>query len=197
MQTILKDIAQITSGFSFRGALPVQEQGAIRVIQTKNITPELEITENSLLARVDSQSIGATLPVCKGDVLLATRSIGSGGFKATTCGELEGQVITSSSVCIIRLNTEKILPQYLAIYLNSSTGQEVLGHYATGAAVQLLLLRNIREIEIPIPPLEVQQSLIDLLQNTRTQKRLLERQKELLRFIDRHAMNTVIESNTL
>jgi len=197
MQSLLKDIAQVASGFSFRGALPIKERGSIRVVQAKNIDPEMEISEASPLTRVDAAGIGDTLHLREGDVLLATRSVGSGDFKANSCGELKGDVIASSSVCIIRLNDERVLPAYLAIYLNSAIGQEALSHYASGAAVQLLLLRNIREIEIPIPPLEVQRDLIDLLRNTRTQKRLLERQKELLRYIDRHVMNTVIESNTL
>jgi restriction endonuclease S subunit len=197
MQFLLKDIAQIASGFSFRGALPVKEQGTVRVIQAKNINPEIVIDETFPLSRIDSNSIGGTLRLRKGDVLLATRSVGSGDFKATSCGQLEDDVIASSSVCIIRLNDQRVLPEYLAIFLNSPTGQEMLSRYASGAAVQSLLLRNIREIEINVPPLEVQRGLIDLLQNTRTQKQLLERQKVLLRFIDRHAMNTVIESNTL
>ena len=193
----LGELGSQSFGFSFRGAISPREDGDLLVVQAKNIFADSEIDKLAQLARTDSSLVGNAMRLKKGDVLLTTRSVGRGGFKASVCGDVDQNTIASSSICIIRITDSGMLPQYLALYLNSAAGQVAISRSSFGSVVHALHLRHIRNLEIPIPELETQRHLMGLLQSTRLHEHLLERKKELFQAIDRYATNQIIESITL
>jgi len=195
---LLSELGSVNIGFSFRGAIPAHADGDLLVVQARNILPDSEIDKAATFTRTTSSLVGNKAQrLRKGDVLLTTRSIGPGGFRASVCGEIGENAVASSSICVIRLEDAAVLPQYLMLYLNSVPGQAALGRNSSGSMVHALLLRHIRELEVPIPNMTGQRNLVGLLQNTKAHKRLLERKKELLQAIGRYTTSQVIESNTL
>tara|TARA_B100001057_G_scaffold161284_1_gene161894 strand:+ start:3665 stop:6127 length:2463 start_codon:yes stop_codon:yes gene_type:complete len=68
------------------------------------------------------------------------------------------------SVCVLKPNKEYLNSEYLSYVLQSKICQEILIDNAHGVAQKGIYLKTIREIKIPLPPLEVQQEIVDKLE---------------------------------
>ena len=77
-----------------------------------------------------------------------------------------------------------ILPKYLSLYLSSLEGQKALSQIAIGASyLQSILVKNISELEIPIPPIHTQKSIVALHENLIEQERIRERKRKIQEII--------------
>ena len=66
------------------------------------------------------------------------------------------KIIASGNLIVLRLDTAKINPQYLEMYLNSSDGQTILNHIQTGAVIISINPSKLIEITISTLPLDKQ-----------------------------------------
>ena len=74
----------------------------------------------------------------------------------------------NQAVCLIRLNWDKILPTYLCFFLNSDYAFKQYASMVKDAARANLSLENIGSLEIGIPSLSVQQSIVDTLDSLKS-----------------------------
>jgi len=76
---------------------------------------------------------------------------------------------------IVRMRIQRgdCLPEYLAVYLNTSIGTALSNRGVTGGTRIALDYEVIRKIQIPIPPLDIQKKIVAELQRLRAQARLL------------------------
>lgn len=77
-------------------------------------------------------------------------------------------------VFLIRPETSIISPQYLVSFLYSSIGQILLKRFITGATVTGLTKESLRNILIPLPPLEVQNQITEHIFEVREKAKQLE-----------------------
>lgn len=77
-------------------------------------------------------------------------------------------------VFLIRPETSIISPQYLVSFLYSSIGQILLKRFITGATVTGLTKESLRNILIPLPPLEVQNRITEHIFELRDEAKVLE-----------------------
>lgn len=171
---LIKDIADVILGYTFRNSLEKQKDGDILVLQARNITEDLIIKETDLLrAYLGDNRTGALAK--NNDVILSSR----GFFKSAVMKIGSEKVVASSSVYLIRLRTNEVLPEYLSIYLNASLAQKQMMQGVTGVVINALLKNVVADIEVIIPSLTVQQKVIDIyfnnlrLQHALTKKRIL------------------------
>lgn len=170
----LKLLAQIYTGYTFRTAIDHDPNGNYLVIQAKNIKKSLAISEKELdKIRIKPTSNLAILR--RGDVVLSCR----GTFRAAIFN-LGKPCIASSSVVIIRPVSHQIIAKFIALFLNSSIGQSYLTRYSTGASIQSINLSELGAIPIPIPPLETQKLMVELLENIESQKKLIKRHQAII-----------------
>ena len=170
----IRNIANIVSGYTFRGAIKEQRDSDLFVLQSKNINDSLYIDENKLTeTQVD---LSHTKAFAKdGDVAIGTR----GSFKSAVLKTTK-RVIASSSVYLLRINpASKCLPEYLSIYLNSPSGQKDISLLFTGAAIKFILRKDLESLPIPIPPIDQQEKIVALFNNISEQEKILKRKSEL------------------
>lgn len=171
---LLKNIADISIGYSFRTALDWKNTGNIYVLQAGNVSDNIEITEAEL-NKIEFDDSRANSFVKNGDIVLSSR----GWFKAAVVNSKAKNILASSSVFIMRPKTDQILSEYIAIYLNSSAGQRQLLSKSTGVAINTILRKDLGDIEIPVPSLNNQKQIINLYHNSREVKKLLAKKMEL------------------
>lgn len=172
----LSEIAQISLGYSFRGPIEENTQGGFLVIQAGNITNDISFLSPDNMTRISLEVLSSSSFVNRGDVLLTSRGATVGGFKATVFdAETDRQVIASSSLYILRLTTDVLSPEYLAVYLNSEIGQRALQSIATGATVRAISRGELGCLEIPILGYEEQNTVVALYKNIKEQRALLEK----------------------
>jgi len=74
-----------------------------------------------------------------------------------------GKVVPSSLFYIIRANKELIYSQYLAAILNSSRKRYELELLGVGSSITSIAKQDILDFEIPVPSLDEQQKVINVL----------------------------------
>ncbi len=170
----VQNIAEIITGYTFRDAIIEHKEGSFYVLQAKNVTDQLVLTEQTLTKiRLETSHTKAFSQ--DGDVVISTR----GSFKSAVVRSSQ-KISASSSVYLIRLRNDcQVLPEYLAIYLNSALGQKEISQITTGGAIKLILRKDLEDIKIPVLSLLKQKQIITLYENIKQQERLLIRRNEL------------------
>lgn len=176
----LEEISTISTGFSFRGSIPQDPNGDTRVVQAANLLGNGSIADENGLKRIKVIGRADSVMVSKGDVLLVSRGTSSGGFKAAFVNEKRFPLIASSSLHIIRVNRDDVLPEFVCAYLNTPKGQQQLQRIASGSTIRTILTKNLSLLEIPVPPIETQRTIVELVRNVISQQKLLQQRDSLL-----------------
>lgn len=148
----LNNLAEIKSGYTFRERVVSVENGDVFVIQPKDLSD----FSYSKMARINLFKNMRKHLLEKGDVLLSNR----GNFWAIT---YDGKypAIGSGGFFIIQVNNNRILPEYLSLFLNSDLAQRTFLRLQESMTIPALTRTQIADIEIPIPSIKNQQKLIE------------------------------------
>jgi len=95
----------------------------------------------------------------RGDVLINSTGVGTAG--RVTLFDLNGNYVVDSHITIVRPDLEKVIPKYM-LYALADVGFKNIEAMANGQSGQIeLALDTVRGIKIPLPPLGVQQRIVD------------------------------------
>lgn len=174
----LKDVTEIISGYTFRSSIKDNTDTSLYTLQAKDITRELYVNDGTLLGLDDNTIYRTAAFVNKNDVVLSSR----GSFKSAVSVSNK-KILASSSVYIIRIINNNITPEYLALFLNSERGQRYLLQSSSGAAINTILKKDLENIAIMIPELQLQKSITNLHQNSIELSKLLIRKAYMVQDI--------------
>jgi restriction endonuclease S subunit len=99
------------------------------------------------------------------------------------------EAVPASFITLIRTKQEVCNPVYLALFLNSKIGQLQSSRWKSASAQQYIYPKEIKEFIIPILPLEIQQEIASLVQQSHEARK---KAKELLELAKR-AVEIAIE----
>lgn len=180
MMTPLKDIAKLSGGFPFRKKV-LPEQGAdLAIVQIKHIGGGEGVSATgTVMLRSDTRNYERYL-LSQGDLLFQSR--GSRHPVAIVGEGLRG--IAAAGVHVVRPDATKVLPEYLAWWLNHPQSQARLAKdIAHGTYVPFISKADLAGFGVPVPPLEMQQQIAKANQLRQSaaalNKRLIEFTKEL------------------
>lgn len=180
----IKEFCTTRVGHSFRKKVINDPEGITRVVLPGNISEDGSLRFNHPPLQT---SITSKKPLKNHDILLQNK----GRFAAAVFNMPEDEKwITPASVIILTLKTKEILPAYIAIYLNSTKGQQKLSKLKEFSSIPFITRPNLEKINIPIPKIEKQQMLVDLNKAISRYKELTEQKTKLLINI----MNSELES---
>jgi restriction endonuclease S subunit len=171
----LQEISNVFSGYSFRSGLDEKAGGDIYVIRAKDVDENLYIDINELIT-IREEGFKEKFFLKKGDVILSAR----GKLGAAILDTGQDNIIASSSVYIIRLQRSDVIPEYLAIFLNSIDGQRKIKERITGSAIKTILRKDLKDIPIKIPDIKTQKEIVDVYKISQREQQLLQ-QKTLLK----------------
>jgi restriction endonuclease S subunit len=83
-------------------------------------------------------------------------------YTAVTISEDTSSYVVPSQFIIIRINDKRLIPEYLALYLNSEKVKKYITITATGMTVPMIKTGTIRELEIPIVELDRQKKTAEV-----------------------------------
>jgi type I restriction enzyme S subunit len=126
--------------------------------------------------------------------LIVSRWTGTGSFRSTVSDIDQNNVIASSSLIIVRIKDSSVIPEYLALYLNSFEWQNKIIESVSGSYIKAISRKKFEEIEIPIPPLIQQKNLVGLSQNIIRQEHIYNRKKELKQNLITATLKNLIHS---
>lgn len=175
MAASIADFGEIILGHSFRGAISATPNGNYTVLQAKNIERDGTIYLDDLVT-ISMEKIRSKGFVHDGDVLLSNR----GTFRSAVYRGKQENVIAASSVYIIRMRDDRVLPEFLMVFLNSLMGQNLLQNLDRGTIIRTLSKKNLLTmLPVPLPSLELQKRAVHVFRNYHSRAVLYERKATL------------------
>lgn len=165
----LKDIATIRSGYLFRERIKPDASGQYRVIQVGDITPDAGFSNGSFV-RVSLPDVKRSQILEKGDVLFVARGPRKQAIAITWPIE---NTIATSQFFVVRPE-EKVLPEFLAWYVNQRPAQRYIEEHSTGTSASLITLQSMKRLPVEAPPLETQARITKIHQLSLREKELME-----------------------
>lgn len=158
MEVLVKNIARIKAGYSFRGTIPVSENGNYRVIQIKDVSYKGLVSSGDLVkAKVDS--IKPEYLTQPGDVLFTSRGANR---RAATVDETAADAIFVSQLYALKIKTAAVIPEYLAWYLNQKPAQDFFEEHASGSYIQNIQHDVLAQLPVVLPPVEMQKKIVEI-----------------------------------
>jgi hypothetical protein len=171
MKQKIKDFAEIQMGYQFRGKVEPDPMGTHRVIQIRDFDDDLNLRVTGLYA-VTPKGDATRYVATEGDVLFLSR--GHRNYAIPIRDNLEN-TIAASYFFILRIKMKKVLPEYLAWYINQAPAQEYLHIMARqGTHMPLIPLSAFSDLEVELPDIATQKAIIEI-------GKLLEKEKKLMR----------------
>jgi type I restriction enzyme S subunit len=134
---------------------PQTSTGAYRYVTSKNIrNGYLDLTASGWISKEEHDGIYKRADVKFGDVLLTKDGANAGNVAINS---IEEPFSLLSSVAFIRPDPKMLLSRYLFEYLRSAYGRTRILSHVKGSAITRLTLIQIKNLEVPSPPL-VQQA---------------------------------------
>ena len=177
----LADIAEIQQGLQFRGGVEATPSGRYQVIQIRDFDEFDELPSDWMqrLVRIDETPSIERYAVRPGNVLFLAR--GKRNF-AWAVREPMPSVVAVGYFFILRPERSRVLPEYLAWYLNEEPTRAYVREFASqGSHMPIVNRSQFEQLSIPLPPLGVQGAIAELESLRRHEARLLRRLEALRR----------------
>ncbi len=165
----LSDIAEIKTGITFRNRLLDNLDGEIEVIQMRDINSDLTISNR--LVRISNEQIKPKHFLQPGQLILLAKGKYT---KACMIEASEKKRVISSAFFSIRIKpNQKVLPEYLQWFLNLPLSESYFRSNASGTSMFSLPMSVLKNLEIAVPPMEVQEKIVQLVNNREKEKATL------------------------
>ena len=187
----LKEIADIRTGLVLsrkRASLSANIQIRYRQITLKSFSASTSLVLDDTDEFVSAQEIADTYLSRVGDVLVRLRE----PITAVYIDKYTEDMIVPSLMCIIRVKNSDIYAEYLANYINSITVKKMLGREIKGTTIAAIKTRDLEDLEVILPPLSEQKSVVEFLKLSRIETELLERLKKQKEQFSQRVLNKII-----
>jgi hypothetical protein len=177
----LRDIAEIRSGYPFRGKVVPEEGGDIAVIQMRDIDPVAGLRPDSCLRLRGQDGRFDKYLVRPGDLLMQSR----GNRNPSVLVEKAVRGIAALGLYVIRPRGDTVRSEYLSWYLRHPRIEPQLREKARGTYIPFVSKSALGEITILVPSLEVQDKIIAVQRLHADQARLTaELEKKISELVD-------------
>ena len=157
---ISKCATKIGSGKTPRGGVAVYVDTGTLFIRSQNVYPSGLATDNAYYITDEIDESMKNTRVFQNDVLL---NITGGSIGRSCIYSLDKHANVNQHVCIIRPNKDMLLPEYLAYFLNSPHGQNMISTSQNEGNRQSLTFRQIGAFDIPLPTINEQERLLSII----------------------------------
>ncbi|EBH6389492.1 restriction endonuclease subunit S [Salmonella enterica] len=160
----LGEVLTFTRGITFKPEEKIEAShpDAVVCMRTKNIQKELD--ESDLIAVPKALVKREELFLRHGDILISSANSWNLVGKVVQVPKLDYQATAGGFISILRPVLDKVLPDYLYLFINSEQVQHdirLLGKQTTN--ISNLDRKRFLELEIPLPPISIQERIAEIL----------------------------------
>jgi len=175
LKTTLDHIASIQTGVF---AKPTAD-GEVVYLQARYFDESGQL--NSLLhPDLKADDVNAKHILKPGDVLFAAK--GTKNFAAVIEDDQFSKV-ASTSFFVIRLKDKKVLPEYLAWFMNNAGTQQFLKSTALGSSIASISKGVLEKLEVLVPSIQTQHSILTITCHREKEKQLRQKIESLQEII--------------
>ncbi|MBA1147838.1 restriction endonuclease subunit S [Ectothiorhodospiraceae bacterium WFHF3C12] len=166
----LIDFVSISPGYPFRARIPDIPDGGVRVVQMGDVTSRMEVDWDRVVV---TELPGRREPdwLQEGDILFAAKGNRNYALALTDVPEA---AVCAPNFFLVRVDSQRALPEFVVAYINEGPGAEYLQRAAEGSRIGNIRKAALGAMPISLPPLQVQEKMIEL-------KQLIGEEEETLR----------------
>ena len=169
-----KTVDEVTSLCQYGLSVPLHVDGQYPVLRMMNYDDGHITADELKYVDLNDRDFSA-FKLRRGDILF-NRTNSADLVGKVGIFDLEGDFVFASYLVRLRADESKMLPDYLNFYLNSDLGQRRLLAYATAGVSQTnISAGNLKRVLVPVPPLEEQLEIAQVLNEVESNKLLLEK----------------------
>jgi restriction endonuclease S subunit len=154
LKTLIKDVTNIQTGLFAKPS----DKGEVVYLQSKHFDENGKLL-GELHPDLLANSISEKHLLKAGDVLFAAK--GTKNFAAIYENQ-NPAAVASTSFFVLRTTDNKIIPEYLSWFLNHPETQKLIKDKARGTAIPSIRKTVLEDLEISIPSIEKQRTVIQL-----------------------------------
>lgn len=183
----LQDLTDIKTGITFRNRLLDNLDGGVEVIQMKDIDEQGNLSER--LVHINEEFVKPKHLLQSGHIILLAKGKYT---SASLIASADRKLVVSSAFFSIKVKAHtSVLPAYLQWFLNQPEATSYFKSYATGTSMFSLPMSVLKKLEVPVPPLPVQEKVVQTInlrrQESETARQLeAEREKYLRQLLIHH-----------
>jgi hypothetical protein len=155
----LSDACSVSSGYTARARLDPVEQGGIPAIQLRDLPPNATVNPRTL-TRTKLDDVQERHFVRPGDVLF--RSRGERNTASAVGHDLTEPALAVLPLMILRPYPQIVSAEYLAWAINHPKTQRFFDTVARGTKMRMLTRASLEQLELDIPDLETQRTIVAL-----------------------------------
>lgn len=155
---LLKDIADVRTGFPFRVRPDRVTTGGCRLVQMRDVNGSFGVIAGNLEI-VKAPSCWEQHCLRLGDIVFSAR--GQQNNAAMVCLEMPN-AIASSSLHVLRVKEDVVSPNFLVWFLNLPQTKERLRTMRAGSGIPFISIEDLSQLPVRVPSDEVQQQIVDL-----------------------------------
>ena len=175
LKTTLEHIASIQTGVFAKPAA----NGEIVYLQARYFDESGRLI-SLLHPDLKADDVNAKHILKPGDVLFAAK--GTKNF-AAVIQDNHLPSVASTSFFVIRLKDKKVLPEYLAWFMNSSGTQQYLKSTALGSSIASISKGVLEKLEVLVPDIQTQHSILTINSHRNKEKQLRQKIESLQEII--------------
>jgi hypothetical protein len=156
MKQRLANVADVRTGFPFRKAVEAAPNGALAVVQMKDIDNLAGLNPAACVLIKDDPKRYEQHLLKLGDVILQSRG---NKFPAAV---LDKPVHGIAALGLMVIRPHAVMPEYLKWVLNQPRTREALRGTAQGTYVPFLSRSNVEDVQIPVPSFEIQRRIVEI-----------------------------------
>jgi hypothetical protein len=183
---VLGEIANVLSGVSVREA----QSGSARFVRLSDLS-DLKAGRTPTLATGEAPAVARALMMEEGDLIVGAR--GSVTDVCAACEAVFGAFV-SLDIYLVRPNRDRVNPQYLVAFLALPATQALLAGSKQGSSLARLPKEALEKIEVPLPPMPVQQMIAGLSLSFEEEDKLLKKLTDLNSIFGRETVARAIRA---
>jgi type I restriction enzyme M protein len=173
----LGEVSKIRGGFAFKSAEFIDK--GIQVLRMSNVKMGmLELTKNPVFIESNRITEFSKYVVTKGDVLITmTGTEGKRDYGYVCMIQDETKFLLNQRIGKVEIKSNAISNKFISLILTTTLFQDELFNKAAGVRQSNISGGDLESISIPVPPLEIQQSIVERIE---AERQIVEGNKKLI-----------------
>ena len=170
IKAVLKTVTDIQVGYQAKAKIKERVRGTHRLIQSKDFDSLHHLRPENLTAFFPELK-PEIYSVRKEDILFQARGVEH--FAYCIENNLK-DTLAAGSFYILHMQSEDLLAQYLAWWINQSKAQAWLQAHARGTGISFISKRTLSRLQVWIPPLSIQKKVVKIVALAKHERFLLD-----------------------
>lgn len=172
--SILRDIATVTIGATFRERIEPNPNGNVKIIQMKDLGYD-NVVNTTGMTRINTKDPKPYQLVHKYDLIFRSRG---NSCTAAIMNEEIANTIVSAPLFKITASRQHVIPGYLQWWINNPSSQSYFHAHAEGSLLKMVNKTVLYNLEVALPPLDWQKDIHDYFLLYQEEQRILNKLTE-------------------